>query len=100
MGASSLTCRSQIEIVVVLRQNDLLALMLNSQTPGGMGQVMSRGLQVRVELKHPKTQTLKHFSVPFSGLCSRAAQCASRDGDIIPKIQAGGELFSRVNESL
>ena len=27
---------------------------------------------------------------PFSGLYSRAAQCASRDGDIISKIWAGG----------
>ena len=68
-----------LEIVVVFRGNDLLALMLNFQAPGGMGQVMSCGLQVRVELKHSKTQTLKHFSVPFSGLYSRAAQCASRD---------------------
>ena len=67
--ASPLTCRSFLEIVPVFRANDLLALMLNSQTPGGVS--------------------------PFSGLCSRAAQCASRDGDIIPKIQAGGELFSR-----
>ena len=85
-----------LEIVVVFRGNDLLALMLNFQTPGGSGQVMGCGLQVRVELKHSKTQTLKHFSVPFSGLCSRAAQCASRDGDIISKIWAGGELFSRL----
>ena len=67
-GAPSLTCRSPFEIVVVFRLNDLLALMLNFQTPGGSGQVMSCGLQVRVELKHSKTQTLKHFSVPFSGL--------------------------------
>ena len=28
-GASSLTCRSKFEIVVVFRKNDLLALMLN-----------------------------------------------------------------------
>ena len=95
-GASPLTCRSEFEIVPVFRRNDLLALMLNFQTPGGMGQVMSCGLQVRVELKHSKTQTLKHLSVPFSGLCSRAAQSASRDGDIISKIWASGELFSRL----
>ena len=29
---------------------------------------------------------------PFSGLCSRAAQCASRDGDIIPYLNIARQL--------
>ena len=69
--------------------------MLNFQTPGGSRQVISCGLQVRIELKHSKTQTLKHFSVPFSGLYSRAALCASRDvGYYIKNLGGRGALFA------
>ena len=50
---------------------------------------------MRVELKHSKTQTLKHFSVPFSGLYSRAALCASRDvGYYIKNLGGRGALFA------
>ena len=50
---------------------------------------------MRVELKHLKNQTLKHFSLPFSGLCSRAAQCASQDVRYYIKNFGGwGALFA------
>ena len=56
-------------ILVVFWLNDLLALMLNFQTPGGVS--------------------------PFSGLCSHAAQCASQDVRYYIKNLGGrGALFA------
>ena len=60
-GASSLTCRSCFEIVVVFLTNDLLALLLNHYTAGGGGAEGLRsvpGLSIPAFLPPPKTGSI------------------------------------------
>ena len=100
LGASSLACRSCMKCLVVFRRNDLLALMLNFQTPGGDA----------ARAEHPPYRCGRRWNAVPTGVVRRTANHPSRFPDyvtapryaphemvdIISKIWAGGELFSRL----
>ena len=63
-GASPLTCRSEFEIVPVFRRNDLLALMLNFQTPGGRGRSVKWKMEnVKWEEVSQSDSAILHFTL-------------------------------------
>ena len=64
-GASSLACRSVLEIVVVLRKNDLLALMLNCLLRLRGGDYSVPRLWMIKERTHPKAPLKANDDGPF-----------------------------------
>ena len=73
-GASSLTCRSGLKFLVGFRVNDLLALMLNFQTPGGDA----------ARAERPPYRCGRRWNAVPTGVVRRTANHPSRFPDYVP----------------